>query len=77
MFGMRVLIFLLGIGLVVWILVRLAKGSKKRDQTVKKVDDMVRCAVCGVFVPRHEALEKDGRHYCSDEHRDAERKPDD
>ena len=30
--------------------------------------DLVRCAHCGLHLPRAEAREKDGRHYCSEEH---------
>lgn len=34
---------------------------------------IVPCAHCGVHVPASEAVEADGRHYCSVEHRDAAR----
>jgi uncharacterized protein len=70
MFGLRVLILLLGIGLVVWILIRLAKGSKLANRPQKKVGDMVRCSHCGVYVPRSEAVQKGDRYFCSREHRD-------
>lgn len=33
------------------------------------VEDMVRCQVCGVNLPRSEALMSQGRFYCCDEHR--------
>lgn len=32
---------------------------------------MVQCARCGVHLPQSEALDRDGRHYCSADHRDA------
>ena len=73
MFGIRVLIYLLGIGLVIWILFRLAKGPRSGEKPAKKVDDMVRCVRCGMFVPRHEAIEDDGRYYCCSQHRDEDR----
>ena len=73
MFGMRVLIFLIGIALVIWILTRLAKGPGLPKRPAKKVDDMVRCARCGVFSPRHEALKDGDRYYCSTRHRDEDR----
>ncbi len=49
------------------------KGAVRRNQP-PAVDDrpperMVACGRCGVNVPRSEALEEDGRFYCSEEHR--------
>jgi uncharacterized protein len=32
-------------------------------------EDMVRCQVCGINLPRSEAILSRGRIYCSDEHR--------
>ena len=32
-------------------------------------EHMVACRRCGVNLPRGEALEEDGRFYCSEEHR--------
>ena len=73
MFGIRVLIYLLGIGLVIWILFRLAKGPRLESKPKKKMDDMVRCARCDTFVPRKEAIKDGERYYCCTEHRDADR----
>jgi uncharacterized protein len=70
MFGIRVLIFLLGIGLVVWILIRLAKGPSLAKKPQKKVDEMVRCSRCGIFVPRGEAIQHGEHYYCCQEHHD-------
>ncbi len=73
MFGIRVLIFLLGIALVVWILFRLARSPSVGKSTKKPVDDMVCCARCGTFVPRSEAIREGDRNYCSTKHRDEDR----
>jgi len=32
-------------------------------------EDMVRCAVCGVHLPRSESFTSRGRFFCTDEHR--------
>lgn len=72
MFGIRILIYLIGIALVVWILFRLYKSPSASRKQPGRVDDMVKCEVCGVFVPRNEALSQDGHYYCSKEHRDQE-----
>ncbi|MFQ5643883.1 MAG: PP0621 family protein [Thiogranum sp.] len=73
MFGIRVLIYLLGIGLVIWILMRLAKGPRIEKKTARQVDDMVRCARCGTFTPRNEAVREGDRYYCCSQHRDEDR----
>ena len=73
MFGIRVLIILLGIGLVAWILIRLAKGPALAKKPQKKVGDMVRCSHCGVYVPRGEAVQDGDRYFCCREHRDTDR----
>ncbi len=70
MFGIRALIFLLGIAFVVWMLFRLGRAPSARKPASKPVDDMVRCARCGVFVPKHEAIREGDRHYCCSRHRD-------
>ena len=70
MFGIRVLIYLLGIALVVWILFRLAKSPRVEKKPGKKVGDMVACARCGTFVPRNEAIHANDKFYCSQQHRD-------
>ncbi|HFD80916.1 MAG TPA: hypothetical protein ENK05_11090 [Gammaproteobacteria bacterium] len=76
MFGIRILVYLLGIALVVWILMRLVGGS--RPQVTRKpgeraVDDMVRCHRCGVFIPRSESVRGGGHDYCCTRHRDEDR----
>jgi uncharacterized protein len=73
MFGIRILIYLLGIALVVWILFRLARNPSIKKPARKQVDDMVRCARCGTYVPRGEAIHAGDRDYCSTQHRDEDR----
>ncbi|ABI57886.1 PP0621 family protein [Alkalilimnicola ehrlichii MLHE-1] len=47
--------------------------SQRRGRGRDRVEAMVRCEHCGVYVPRNEAVEDAGRWYCSDGHRDAAR----
>lgn len=58
------------------LLVYLFKSQRRRDRDVEpparpsgEVEDMVRCRVCGVNLPRSEALMSKGRLYCCEEHR--------
>lgn len=49
------------------------KGAVRRSRPPpagdKPTEHMVACRRCGVNLPRSEALEEDGRFYCSEEHR--------
>lgn len=60
---------------VVVVVVLLMKHAARRGELPKrkpaedKVEDMVRCQVCGVNLPRSEAILSRGRFYCGEEHR--------
>jgi len=66
------LLFLLAIVAVVYLLFR---SYRKHVSAQERIDaeDMVRCAHCGVHLPRGESVRAEGRDYCSAEHRDAQR----
>lgn len=64
------LLFLFAIVALVYLLIRsYRKNVPEQDKTI--VDDMVRCAQCGVHLPRGESVQADGRTFCSAAHRDA------
>lgn len=44
-------------------------GDQTRSKQSKLPEDMVRCDVCGVNLPRSEAFTTQGRLFCSEEHR--------
>jgi uncharacterized protein len=73
MIGLRTLIFLVGIALVVWILLRLSKGRSVSSRPDKQIGNMVPCARCGTYVPFDEAVRAHGKYYCSESHRDEDR----
>ena len=67
------LLFLLAIVAVIYLLIRsYNKNSPRQDKPV--VENMVRCAHCGVHLPEGESIQAEGRVFCSIEHRDAYRK---
>lgn len=68
---MRTLLIFIALALIVMVGKQLLR--KPRPDTAQReiTGRMVQCARCGMFVPADEALERDGRHYCSREHRDA------
>jgi len=58
------------IGIVLWF--KHAAGHRDalpRKGKEKSAEDMVRCEVCKVNLPRSEALMSQGKFYCCDEHR--------
>ncbi len=64
----KLLLFVLFVlGVVLWF-----KHQGRRDaspRVERPVEDMVRCAVCRVNLPRSEAILSQGKIYCCDEHR--------
>mgnify|MGYP001401769651 CR=1 FL=1 len=70
------LIFLIAIVVVIYLLVRsYRKSISQQDKPAAKVvEDMVRCAHCGVHLPKGEGIVVGGDYFCSAEHRDALRK---
>lgn len=67
------LLLLAAIAAVVYLLLRSFRKSVPPPQD-PAVEDMVRCAQCGVHLPRSESILSAGNFFCSAEHRDAYRK---
>ena len=67
------LIFLFAIAALVYLLF---KAYRKKAPPNKQAiaEDMVRCAQCGVHLPKGESVESDGQFFCGTGHRDAYRK---
>ena len=67
------LLLIIAIAVVVYLLIRsFRKQAPKQDVTT--TEDMVRCAYCGVHLPKGESIQADGQIFCGTEHRDAYRK---
>ena len=66
------LLLLFAIAAVIYLLIRSYRKDKPR-QDKKNAEDMVRCAHCGVHLPKSESLEEGGHFFCGAEHRDAYR----
>jgi len=65
----RLVLLALAVLVLVW-LVRRALGARHKDAPPRAgpSGELVRCAHCGVHLPRGEARTADGRDYCSEEH---------
>jgi uncharacterized protein len=67
------LLLLAAIAAVVYLLIRsYRKEIPRQDRSV--AEDMVRCAHCGVHLPKSESIMAGGQFFCSAAHRDAYRK---
>ena len=65
----KYLLLIVGVLVVYWIVrsrLRRRNNAARQDNTV--ADDMVRCAECGVYVPRGESLVVRGQFYCCAAH---------
>ena len=68
------LLLILAALVLVYALVRAYQGAARRrggppSPRGQAAEDMVRCARCGVHLPRSEGLMSGGEFFCSDEHR--------
>lgn len=67
------LFLLIAIAAVVYLLIRsFRKNAPRQDEAT--TEDMVRCAHCGVHLPKGESVQAQGLDFCSAAHRDAYRK---
>lgn len=67
------LIRLLILAVLIWLVYRLVKAYAKSLEPpqikAKSGGDMVRCAHCGIHIPKSEGLLQDGKVFCSEAHR--------
>ena len=69
---MRNLLILIAVVIIILAVRRLLANPGRGNRPQIKSGQMVQCAHCGMFVPETEALSRNGRHYCSAAHRDAD-----
>jgi uncharacterized protein len=63
------ILLLLVIGLVVYLMFKsYARNKSVRPTAAQAPENMVRCAHCGINLPRSEAILADGETFCSAEH---------
>jgi len=59
------------VAVVFWLrhLGRDRRDRRDRADSPAGIEDMTRCKLCGVHLPRSEAIQSQGQTYCCDEHR--------
>ena len=66
------ILLLIAIGFVVLAVIRTYQRSLNKPSTPARdqtVEDMVKCAHCGVNLPRSEAIYSGGEFFCTPEHK--------
>ena len=68
---LKFLLLLIVIGVVYWLFTSYKRKARREAQPQAPAgpEDMVRCAQCGVHLPRSESLPAGTQFYCSAEHR--------
>jgi uncharacterized protein len=73
----KIILLVLGFALVFWLVRtyrrRVDRGNAQGPTPPTQSENMVRCAHCGVHLPRSESLTTQGSFYCSAEHQRAHR----
>ena len=66
----KLLVLILLVVLAVWLVRRALRASRSGEVSEQQPlqQDLVRCARCGVHLPRSEARQADGLLYCGEEH---------
>lgn len=64
------LLMLLAIAALIYLLIKSYRKNIARQEEVI-AEDMVRCAHCGVHLPKGESIQLQGKVFCSAGHRDA------
>jgi uncharacterized protein len=64
----RLLVLILLVVLAVWLVRKALRGPAEVQKRSDIQGDLVRCAHCGVHLPRSEARMEEGALYCSEEH---------
>lgn len=66
----RLAVLIVLVVLAVWLVRRALRppASREAKPSREKQGDLVRCAHCGMHLPRAEARESAGALYCSEEH---------
>ena len=64
----RLLFLAVIITVVYWLLKSYRKQLPDKDEVQRPPEDMVRCAHCGVHLPKPESILADGKFYCSEAH---------
>jgi uncharacterized protein len=64
-------LLLIAVFIIVYLFIRATRGApalRKESTSRRPTEDMVRCKICGVHLPRSESVTSRGEFFCSKEH---------
>lgn len=64
----RLLFIALIFGLAYW-LIRSYRKNAERPEQPPQAEEMVRCKLCGLHIPRNDSITQADQFFCCDEHR--------
>jgi uncharacterized protein len=65
---LRLIIILFGLWLILKIIKRALASRENHPSRQPSIASMVACVHCGVHLPASESIQKNGKHYCCEEH---------
>jgi uncharacterized protein len=65
---LRLIVLVALVVLAVWLIRRALRGPQPKAKAPEQQGELVKCAHCGVHLPRAEARQTEGLLYCSEEH---------
>lgn len=63
------LLLLIAVGILIYLLFKALRKRPLQPPADSSPEDMVRCAQCGVHLPKSESVLSGGQFYCSQAHR--------
>jgi uncharacterized protein len=63
------LLFLLAVVVAVYLLLRSFRRQTPKQDASASAEEMVRCAQCGVHLPKSESIRAGDTYFCSEAHR--------
>lgn len=66
--NMRILLLFLAVITIFWLVKRLFLNSPKSTSSNTNSESLVECDTCKTHIPQSDAIEKDGKYFCCNEH---------
>ncbi len=70
---MRFILIFIELAVIVMVLKRLWQASDTEKDRQIPSNRMVQCAHCGIYTPEADAMEYEGKYYCTQAHLDEDR----
>lgn len=64
----RLILLALAVLVFAWLVRRALRAHRRATGSPAAAGELVRCARCGLLLPKDDARTSDGRYFCCDEH---------